>query len=154
MIHCCRYRWIGRPSDKNALFIDLIENNTVQELPYLTSPFQSGTWLGRYYQDRKWHEFHQYALSFNSQSMQVRGTGEDDIGTFTISDIFSNKTNRLGLTKIYQVGTGNPRENLGHQVIIQLISNASYRQFSGKWYVQTNVYHGENDFELKFIGQL
>ena len=85
--------------------------------------------------------------------MKVTGSGSDDIGTFTIDGTYSVKTRRIGLTKKYQVGTGNPSENLGHQVTIQLTWNAQNNQFEGKWYVQTSKYHGEDKFELKFVGQ-
>ncbi|CAF1532266.1 unnamed protein product, partial [Rotaria sordida] len=64
--------------------------------------------------------------------MKVAGSGTDDVGTFTIDGIYSSKTHRIGLTKTYQRGTGNPSENLGHRVIIQLTWNAQNNQFKGK----------------------
>ena len=59
-------------------------------------------------------------------------------------------TRRIGLTKIYQKGTGNPAENLGHTVTIQFEWNFRKRRFEGKWYVKTNKYSGNNKFRLKF----
>lgn len=82
--------------------------------------------------------------------MQVTGTGSDDVGVFSINGIYSNETNRLGLIKIYQAGTGNPRENLGHQVTIQLTWNTQSNKFEGEWYVQTIQYHAKNAFELTY----
>jgi hypothetical protein len=86
--------------------------------------------------------------------MKVTGWGSDNIGTFSIDSNYSVKTNRSGLTKIYQSGTGNPSENLGHEMIIQLIWNEKNHQFEGKWYVQTSKYRGKDKFELKFTEQL
>jgi hypothetical protein len=85
--------------------------------------------------------------------MTITGSGTDDVGTFTVDGIYSVKTSRVGLTKRYQAGTGDPSENLGHQVTIQLTWNTQNNRFEGKWYVQTSKYHGENKFELKFNEQ-
>jgi hypothetical protein len=86
--------------------------------------------------------------------MKVTGWGSDNIGTFSIDGTYSVKTNRIGLTKLYQSGTGNPSENLGHQVTIQVAWNEQNYQFEGKWYVQTSKYRGEDKFELKFTEEL
>ncbi|CAF5025602.1 unnamed protein product, partial [Rotaria sp. Silwood1] len=64
--------------------------------------------------------------------MKVTGSGSDDVGVFTIDGIYSFDTNRIGLTKTYQLDTGDRSENLGHQVIIQLTWNAQNRHFNGK----------------------
>ncbi|CAF4251864.1 unnamed protein product, partial [Adineta steineri] len=92
-------------------------------------------------------------LSFKSQSTKVSGSGAIDIGSFTIDDTYSNETHRIGLTKQYQIGTSDPSQNLDHQVIIQLTWNEKNNQFEGKWYVQTNKYHGEDKFQLKLREQ-
>jgi len=84
--------------------------------------------------------------------MRVTGSGTDDVGTFTIEGIYSDKTNRIGLTKKYIPGTGNPSQNLGHEVTIQLEWNARTRQFDGKWYIQTSEYEHSNKYEIKFDG--
>jgi hypothetical protein len=81
--------------------------------------------------------------------MKVTGSGLDDVGTFTIDGTYSIETRRIGLTKTYQIGTGNPSENLGHQVTIQLEWDTLNSQFEGKWYVRTSKFHGEDKFELK-----
>jgi hypothetical protein len=117
------------------------------------SIFQSGTWISRYYQYGKWHGDYRMSLTFDSGEMKVKGTGSDDVGTFTITGIYSTKTQRLGLNKRYRSGTGNPTENLGHNVTIQLYWNPSTNQFEGKWYVQTAKYSGEDRFELKPANQ-
>lgn len=133
---------------QNTAFVHSSKSNGSR---YETSDsiFRSGVWSSRYYQYGRWHGPHKFSLSFNSQSMKVTGKGSDDVGTFTIEGDYSTGTQRIGLTKRYQVGTGNPSENLGHGVIIQLTWNAQNNQFEGKWYVQTGKYHGDGIFELK-----
>jgi len=113
------------------------------------NPFQSGLWLSRYFQYEKWHGPHEFPLIFDSQSMKVTGSGSDDVGSFTIDGIYSIKTRRIGLTKKYQLGTGDSSENFGHQVTIQLIWNAKNRQLEGKYYVVT-AHSQENKFVLRF----
>lgn len=57
----------------------------------------------------------------------------------------------MGLTKTYRLGTGNPVENLGHDVTIQVEWNRYSQQFTGKWYVRTAKYHGSGEFKMNFI---
>lgn len=113
------------------------------------NPFESGFWSSRYYQYDSWHGPHRLSLSFDSESCTVTGNGSDDVGTYTIDGLFSIKTNRIGLTKTYQRGTGNPAQNFGHHVTIQMSWNDGQRRFEGKWSVQTSKYSGENKFELE-----
>ncbi len=80
----------------------------------------------------------------------MTGSGIDDVGAFSIDDIYSFNTRRIGLTKIYQKGTGNSSENLGHIVIIQLDWNFKKHQFEGKWYVETKKYYGKDKFTPQF----
>jgi hypothetical protein len=120
---------------------------------YDANAYQSGIWSSRYFQYKRWHGPYQLTLSFDPQSMKVTGSGSDNVGTFIVDGIYSIKTGRIGLIKTYQAGTGNPLENLGHKVTIQLTWNTQNNQFEGKWYVQTSKYHGENKFELKLDKQ-
>jgi hypothetical protein len=150
---CCCKHCKGRPFRKNSTFVRLALSNQLSQEPHDISAFQSGIWSSRYFQYGKWHGPYQFSLSFDPQSQKVTGSGSDDVGTFTIDGTYSMKTHRIGLTKTYQAGTGNRSENLGHQVTIQLTWNAQNNQFQGKWYVQTNKYHGEDKFELSFNGQ-
>ncbi|CAF4225525.1 unnamed protein product, partial [Rotaria sordida] len=149
----CRNPCAGRPFRNNSIFVKLPNLRNRKQQGYGISPFQSGIWSSRYFQYGRWHGPCQFSLSFDQQSMKVTGSGTDDVGTFTIDGIYSSKTHRIGLTKTYQRGTGNPSENLGHRVIIQLTWNAQNNQFEGKWYVQKNRYHGEAKFELVFNGE-
>ncbi len=151
-ICCCRCCQ-GRPLRKNPTFVHLSISKQIKHESYDINAFRSGIWSSRYYQYGRWNGPHQFSLSFDPQSMKVTGSGSDNIGTFTIDGVYSVTTHRIGLTKIYQAGTGNPSENLGHQVIIQLTWNAQNHQFEGKWYVQTSKYRGEDKFELKFNEQ-
>ncbi|CAF4595395.1 unnamed protein product [Rotaria sp. Silwood1] len=143
----------GRPLRKNSTFVKVAKSKNFKQEAYDINHFQSGIWSNRYFQYGNWHGPYQLSLSFDPQSMIITGSGSDDVGTFTIHGTYSIETYRMGFTKIYQQGTGNSSENLGHQVTIQLTWNAQNNQFEGKWYVQTSKYHGEDKFELKFDGQ-
>jgi hypothetical protein len=118
-------------------------------------PFQSGFWSSRYFQYKNWHGPHQFSLIFNSETMKVTGLGVDNVGSFTIDGIYSIETHRIGLTKKYEPGTGDPKENFGHQVTIQLTWNAENHQFEGDYYVNfATSKHHQDKFELKFSGTL
>ncbi|CAF5119486.1 unnamed protein product [Rotaria sp. Silwood1] len=82
----------------------------------------------------------------------VHGGGNDDVGTYIITGIYSPSTLRMSLKKHYQIGTGNPRENLGHQVKIQVEWNHNNRQFEGKYYVRTRLHKDENIFIIRYEG--
>lgn len=112
--------------------------------------FKTGIWSSRYYQYKKWHGPYQLSLSFDRINSRVDGNGTDEVGTYIVEGTFCSKTNRIDLTKVYKQGTGDSSENFGHKVTIQLTWNPSHHQFAGKWLVQTNTYHGEDKFELKF----
>ncbi|CAF5008317.1 unnamed protein product, partial [Rotaria magnacalcarata] len=140
-----RQRTGGRPPVDNTVFIN---QNSRQNVNFQNDPFVDGIWSSRYFQYNKWHAPHQLSLSFNRYSYQVSGGGADEIGTYTIDGIFCIRTLRMGLTKIYQARTGDPTENLGHTVTIQLIWDSKHNRFKGKWYTQTNKYRGEDKFEL------
>jgi hypothetical protein len=145
---CCR----GRPLRGNSTFVNVINLKPLRQDAYDVNAFQSGIWSSRYFQYNKWHGPYQFSLSFDPESMKVTGSGSDDVGTFIVNGTYSVKSRRMGLTKTYQAGTGNPSENLAHQVTIQLAWNAQNNEFEGKWYVQTSKYRGEDKFELKFSG--
>ena len=147
IILCCR-RYKGRPSKTNPAFVTAtnLESHDV-------TIFKSGIWLSRHLQFGKWYDSHRTALSFDPQSFKVTGSGSDNIGMFTVDGIYSVKTSRMGLTKTYQLSTGNRLENFGQQIIIQLTWNSDSHQFEGKWHVQTKNYRGVDRFELKFSQQ-
>jgi hypothetical protein len=149
---CCR-RYKGRPSQANLSFINSTNHTNNRQNTYDITLFKSGIWLSRHLQFGMWHGFHRFTLSFDPQSSKVTGSGSDNIGVFTIDGCYSNRTSRIGLTKSYQLGTGNRSQNFGHQVLIQLVWNSETRQFEGKWYVQTKKYRAEDKFELKFSNQ-
>jgi hypothetical protein len=111
--------------------------------------FESGFWSSQYYQYDAWHGPYRLMLVFDPETWKVTGSGSDDVGAYTIDGIYSTKTNRIGLTKTYQEGTGDLQQNLGHNVTIQMTWNSTQCQFEGKWFVQTNKYSGEDKFELK-----
>jgi hypothetical protein len=115
--------------------------------------FQSGLWESQYYQYDKWHGPHQLQLSFDGIQSKVTGSGSDNIGTYSIDGVYSIPTGRIGLTKTYELGTGNPVENLGHTVTIQVEWNRYNNQFEGKWYVRTSKFMGSGEFKLQYNKQ-
>lgn len=140
----CSYCFDGRPPQENTDFVGGCD----QENPdYLMNPFTTGVWSFQYYQYRKWRGPFRVEISFN-HSIAV-GKGTDDVGDFTLDGTFSWTSKRLALTQTYVKGTGDPKENLGHQSIIQLEWNADTNQFEGMWYVRTHKYRGSGKFQLK-----
>lgn len=142
-IRQCR---LGSPIEANSVFIS---KNPLKTVVLQDNPFVDGLWFSRYYQFNTWHLPQQLSLSFNRYTNQVSGGGIDEIGSYTIDGIFSMNTFRMALTKLYQAGTGDPTQNLGHAVIVQLIWDSKHNLFRGKWYIHTNKYRGEDKFELK-----
>ncbi|UJR12757.1 hypothetical protein I4U23_016931 [Adineta vaga] len=143
----CYRRFKGKPSKVNPEFV--ANKSSKQKEIYSKAQFQTGLWSSRYHQYNQWHGPHQLSLTFNSSTLAVDGQGTDDIGEYTVDGTYSYETNRLALTKVYKTGTGNPTENHGHTVTIQLDWNTEKNQFEGKWYIQTKKYRGEDKFELQ-----
>lgn len=112
--------------------------------------FQSGVWCSRYRQKGTWHGPHEISLSFDPETFQVKGSGRDDVGFYTVNGRFSKETYRIAVTKCYVLDTSNPSQNLGHCVPIQVAYNKRNEEFEGKWYVDTEEYSGEGVFKLKF----
>ncbi|CAF4264554.1 unnamed protein product [Rotaria sp. Silwood2] len=112
-----------------------------------TNVFQSGCYNMCYYQYFKWHGPFLAQFEFNERI--IRGNGSDDVGSFDITGSYSTDDNRMTLTKHYKRGTGDPRENLGHQVKIDLKWNEQEQQFDGQWIIRTTNYSGQDKFELK-----
>jgi hypothetical protein len=135
----------------NAIFVNKVDKTSSEtKMEGLDNIFPSGHWVSSYFQYEQWHGPYTFSLSFNHHELKVTGSGIDEVGAFSIDGIYSLNTGRIGLTKIYQKGTGNQSENLGHKVIIQLEWNFEKHQFEGEWYVHTNKYHGKDKFTLKF----
>lgn len=102
----------------------------------------------RYYQYCKWHGPFLIQLEFENRNVQ--GSGADDVGSYDITGKYSRSDFHLNLIKQYKPRTGDLRENLGHQVTIDLRWNDILQQFDGQWIVKTTNYSGQDKFELKF----
>jgi hypothetical protein len=152
-IYCCWRCFAGKPRRSNMRFVGntLINNEGTQLMN--AKLFESGLWESHYHQYDKWNGPHQFQLSFDGLQSTVTGSGSDNIGTFSINGVYSVSTGRMGLTKIYQLGTGNPLENLGHSVTIQVEWNRYNNQFEGKWYVRTSKFAGSGEFKLQYARQ-
>ncbi|CAF3648855.1 unnamed protein product [Adineta steineri] len=135
----------------NVIFVNEVDSTGNEtNVKSSDSLFSSGQWISRYFQYKQWHGPHLFSLFFNHKQQKVTGSGEDDVGEFSIDGIYSLNTRRIALTKKYQKGTGNSSQNLGHTVIIQIKWDSQKQLFDGKWYVKTNKYQGEDKFELQF----
>jgi hypothetical protein len=82
------------PPSSNALAIFL----TSEDL------FVSGTWANRYFQYGVWHGPFKHQMTFNSNNNTFEGSGEDDVGQFILSGIFSKDTKRVNIIQSYKVG--------------------------------------------------
>ncbi|CAF3892582.1 unnamed protein product [Rotaria sp. Silwood1] len=151
-IFCCR-RYRGRSSESNTSFLNKssTNGNNRSYQTYEEDCFKNGDWQTRYYQYGQWHGPHRMSLIFDLASNRVTRKGYDEVGKFIVDGTLSIENQRIALTKIYEPGTGDAKENFGHTVTLQLTWNSSHAQFEGKWFVQTNHYRGEDKFELKFI---
>ncbi|UJR12043.1 hypothetical protein I4U23_016221 [Adineta vaga] len=127
-----KYIFTGKNIRTNWIFVNVAPRRNIDktENAYI---FQLGTWVSRYHQYHEWHKQDYLLLSFDSLKLKVEGKGHDNVGTYTVSGIYSTETQRIGLIKTYQQGTGNPLENLGHSVVIQLLWNSKESQFEGIW---------------------
>lgn len=143
----------NKPPVSNETFVNIVdETSSEMKKEDLNNIFQSGQWISFYIQYSKWHGPHTFSMYFDHETLKINGTGTDDVGDFSIDGIYSLKTGRLDLTKVYQKGTGSPYENFGHTVVIQVKWNVKERQFDGKWYVNTRKYCGQDFIKFKFNG--
>ncbi|CAF2814763.1 unnamed protein product [Rotaria sp. Silwood2] len=149
-LYCCYQCCAGKPRRSNAKFVNKTTTNDEEKQIIDIKLFQSGQWESQYFQYSKWHGPYQIELSFDALQSKVTGSGLDDIGMYSIEGTYSTQSRRMGLTKTYQLGTGNRLENLGHTVTIQLEWNKYNNQFEGKWYVRTKKFKGAGDFKINF----
>ena len=127
-----------------------IHHGAKQPIELGRSMFTPGTYQTYYFQYGSHHGPFSMTLGFRPQDGYiVDGGGTDDIGTYVITGIYSLETLRMGLIKQYQVGTGNPTENLGHQVTIQVEWNSENEQFEGKYYLRTSRHRDSNKFVIR-----
>ena len=112
--------------------------------------FRSGSYETYYFQYGNLHGPFPIKLAFDPHAgYVVDGGGKDDIGSFVISGIYSPNTLRMGLTKKYQSGTGNPNENLGHEMTIQVEWNNELQEFRGQYYLETSQHADRNEFVIR-----
>lgn len=108
----------GRPLRSNSTYVN---NGTAIQYNMSKQIFISGTFVSYYEQYKKLHGPFNINLGFHPQAGHiVHGAGIDNIGAYTITGVYSPRTLRMGLEKNYQRGAGNPSENLGHKVTIQV----------------------------------
>ena len=145
---CMRRFCIGRPLRPNSTYI---RSGLAMQNDMSQSVFVSGNFESFYVQYGKQHGPSKLTLTFYPEADYiVHGGGQDNVGIYIITGIYSPRTLRMGLKKYYQRGTGDPSENLGHIVTIQVQWYSESQQFEGKYYVQTNRHRDENKFIIRF----
>lgn len=135
-------------------------------VPVGTTP--AGAYVGIYWQYGKCHPIPAQQLTctlVDEVSGTASGHGVDDVGNFDLRGEF--RLAKLCLTKQYQLGTGNPNENLGHAVELRLMCcellkvlpqraaelqawgvSAGVVGFYGIWHVRTPNYNGNAEMCL------
>ncbi|CAF1950149.1 unnamed protein product [Rotaria magnacalcarata] len=150
-IFCCR-RYRAQHADSNDTFISKSSTNERYRnyQTYEEDYFNNGDWLSRYHQYGRWNGPHRMSLVFDRNTNRVTGNGSDNVGKFIIDGTFSLENQRVAMVKTYELGTGDPKENFGHTVDLQMTWNSKNGQFEGKWCVNANHYRGEDNFEMKY----
>ncbi|CAF4081729.1 unnamed protein product [Adineta steineri] len=128
----------------------IYEKSKQEENVQEANRFQSGTWSIEYYHNEEWYGPFQITLSFNSQSMQVTGSGSDNVGILTMNGVYSAVLEQINITKKYQLGTGDPIENKDHEVKIQLRWHSTNQQFEGSSLINYSGYQLQGKCRLKF----
>jgi hypothetical protein len=123
--------------------------------------FPSGKWRGYYSQYRRDHSLWSFDMTFSLPPDTppynryphigiIQGSGRDDVGKYDIKNgRFNCMNGRLAFTKKYIKGTGDPNENLGHEVLYQgTVQGHLAAGVRGQWLVATYKYRGEGNFHI------
>ena len=145
---CFEERVLCQPTHSNEHYI---QDGTVKEPSDLTeSMFIPGIFQYCYFDYEAAHGPFSMRLDFNPHAeYTVHGGGEDDIGTYVITGVYSPETLRMGLIKQYQAGTGNSSENLGHKITIQVEWSFARQQFDGQYYLRTKLPSDQNSVVIR-----
>lgn len=113
----------------------------------------SGTWRGYYNQYGFTHAVCEFNLVINGDT--VRGSGVDDVGSYSIDGLYGEGTGRLAFQKRYVRGSKATngrvsRENLGHGVEYrgECAGPDLGQGVRGLWYVETAFYKGWGRFHI------
>ena len=109
--------------------------------------FVSGDYSGSYEQYGKKYGMYRFKLSFDDS--MVSGSGCDCVGSYNVNGKYSEVTRMMTIYKTYILGTGDPSENLGHSVRVQLEWIRERGQFEGKWCVNVPNYSGNGMWYIK-----
>ncbi len=158
--------YAGQAAQRHAQF-------KLMRVPPMGSPVgqtPAGNYVGLYWQSGRTHPIPAQALSCTPTVADgthgtVDGSGYDDVGQFYVRGEYAQSA--LRLTKTYRLGTGNPRENLGHTVTLRLTlcelhavladksrelsrygAPANAVGFYGTWHVRTRHYNGDAEMVL------
>ena len=62
----------------------------------------------------------QFTLIDNSNSYKITGKGTDLVGQYLLAGELNMENGRISINKTYRMGTGDPKQNLGHTVQLRL----------------------------------
>ncbi|CAF1447331.1 unnamed protein product [Adineta ricciae] len=114
--------------------------------------FINGIWSNHFYQYGAWHGPFKCSMNFNANNNTFHGDGEDVVGLFILSGLYSKETKQMQIIQSYKYGTGNPQLNFGHQCVSQMTWNPARRVFEGIMFVSngwTMIPGGL--FEISFV---
>jgi hypothetical protein len=114
--------------------------------------FQPSSFAGFFFKDGAWHGTNNWTLSFYPQADHtVYGKGRDNLDIFVATGVYSPRTLRIAFNKRYQSGLGNPRQNSGQTMTIQVARNTNTQRFEGKYYLKVGRHREEQRYMIQRI---
>ncbi|CAF3217955.1 unnamed protein product [Rotaria socialis] len=114
------------------------------------SIFVPGTYAS-YYSKNGWYRgpFYMTLGFYNTAGYMVYGKGKDDVASYAIKGFYSPITRRMGLQLHYQIGTGDPDQNIGQTISAHVQWNEYQQQFEGNYYSSIENAGKDNSFIIK-----
>lgn len=124
---------------------DFAHSGRIRNDAYSEEVPPNATWSSRHTKDPRgsWKGPHQLSLSFEFsptlQTIEVFGTGTDDIGEFFVEGIYCKETRRMGLTRRYKCIYDTNAKNFRYSVTaIRMLYDPPHNRFGGSYYVYKN----------------
>ncbi|CAM4802910.1 unnamed protein product [Rotaria magnacalcarata] len=114
------------------------------------SIFVPGTYASYYSKNGSYRGPFYMTLGFyNTAGYMVYGKGKDDVASYAIKGFYSPITRRMGLQLHYQIGTGDPDQNIGQTISVHVQWNEYKQQFEGNYYSSIESTGKNNHFTIK-----
>merc|ERR1712238_131271 len=81
-----------------------------------------------------------------TNTCSITGEGADTVGSYTMSGHTCG--DKVSITKQYVPNTGDPIENLGHQVHLRLRLRKDGSALIGKYYIKTHKWEGSGIYKI------